>query len=72
MGQVVSLDRMVVQHILPKFIKNVPISNTFLISSFIHHITLEMDYKGLGSEGTHRQPTTGSQTIEGKLTYVTK
>jgi hypothetical protein len=65
MGQVVSLSRMVVQHILPNFIKNVPIYGTLWISSSIHHITLEMDNKGSRSGGPHKAPTRGSQTIEG-------
>jgi hypothetical protein len=66
MGQVVSLGRMVVQHILSYFIKNVPISSTLWISSSIHHIALERDYKGSGSGGTHRAQTRGSQTTEGQ------
>ena len=72
MGQVVSLGKMVVQHILPYFIKNVPIFGTLWISSSIHHISLERDYKGLGRGGPHRAPTRGSQTIEGQLGYGTK
>jgi hypothetical protein len=72
MGQVVSLVKMVVQHILPYFIKNVPISNTLWISSSIHYITLEREYKGSSSGGPHREPTKGSQTIEGQLGYDTK
>jgi hypothetical protein len=69
MGQVVSLVKMVVQHILPYFIKNVPISSTLWISSSIHYITLEREYKGSSSGGPHREPTKGSQTIEGQLGY---
>jgi hypothetical protein len=72
MGQVVALGRMTAQHILPYFIKNVPIFGTLWISPSIHHITLESDYKGLGSGGPHRTPTRGSQTIEGQLGYDTK
>jgi hypothetical protein len=49
MDQVVSLSGMVVQQILPYFIKNVPISGTSWISSSIHYITLEMEYKGSSS-----------------------
>jgi hypothetical protein len=46
MDQVVSLGGMVAQHILPFFIKNVPISGTLWISYSINHITLEREYKG--------------------------
>jgi hypothetical protein len=63
MGQVVSLDIKVVQHILPYFIKNVPISGTLWISSSIHYITLEREYKGSNNGGPHRE-SKGSQTIE--------
>jgi hypothetical protein len=45
MVQVVFLGRMVVQNILPYFIKNVSISGTLWISSSIHHITLEGEKK---------------------------
>jgi hypothetical protein len=72
MGQVVSLGRMVVQQILPYFIKSVSISDTLWISSSIHHITLERDYKGSGSGGPHRSPTRISYTIEGQLGYDAK
>ena len=72
MGQVVSLGGMVVQHILPYFIKNVPISSTLWISSSIHHITLEMEYKGSISGGPHREQAIFPQTIEGQLGYDTK
>jgi hypothetical protein len=72
MGQLVSLGIMVVQHILPYFIKNVPIFGTLWISSSIHHITLEGDYKGSRSGGPHRSSTRGSQTIEGQLGYGVK
>jgi hypothetical protein len=72
MGQVVSLGRMVVHHILPYFIKKIPISDTLWISSSICHIALERDYKGSSSGGLHRAPTRGSQTIEGQLSYGTK
>jgi hypothetical protein len=65
MGQVVSLGRMGVQHILSYFIKNVPISGTLWISSSIHFITLEREYKGLSNGGPHREPRIVSQTIEG-------
>jgi hypothetical protein len=65
MGQVVSLRRMVVQHILPYFIKKFPISGTLWISSSIHHITLGREYKGSSSGETHREPTRSPQTIEG-------
>jgi hypothetical protein len=71
MGQVVGLGRIVVEHILPYFIKNVPISSTLWISSSIHHITIERDYKGSSSGGPHREPIGCSQTIEGKLGYDT-
>jgi hypothetical protein len=67
MGQVVSFGEMVVQHILSCFIKNVPIYGTLWISSSIHCITLEREYKGLSSGGPHREPTRSSHTIEGKL-----
>jgi hypothetical protein len=72
MDQVVSLGRMVVQHILPYFIKNVPIYDTLWISSSIHHITLERDYKGSSNGVPHTEPTRGSPTIEGQLGYGTK
>jgi hypothetical protein len=72
MGQVVSLGRMVVQHILPYFIKNVLISSTLWISSSIHHISFESDCKGLGSGGPHGAPIRGSQTNEGQFGYGTK
>jgi hypothetical protein len=65
MGQVVSLGRMVVQHILPYFIKNVPIYGTLWISSSIHHITLEREYKGSSSGGLDKEPTRGSKNIQG-------
>jgi hypothetical protein len=67
MGQVVSLGRMVVQHILPYFIKNVPIYGTLWLSSSIHHITLERESEGSSSGGPHRAPTRGSPTIEDNL-----
>ena len=72
MGQMVSLSGIVVQHILPYFIKNVPISDTLWISSSIHYITLEREYKGSISGGTHREPIRVSQTIEGQLGYGIK
>jgi hypothetical protein len=72
MGQVVSLGGMVVQHILPYFIKNVPISGTLWISSSIHCITFEREYKGSINGGPHREPTSVPQTIEGQLGYGTK
>jgi hypothetical protein len=72
MGQVVGLGGMVVQHILPYFIKNVAISRTLWISSSIHHITLERDCKGSSSRGPHGEPTRGSQNIEEQLGYGTK
>jgi len=72
MGQLVSLSGMVVQHILPYFIKNVPISRNLWISSSIHHITLEIEYKGSSSGGPHREPTRGPQNIQGQLGYGTK
>jgi len=56
----VSLGRMVVQHILAYFIKNVTIYGTLWISSSIHHITLERDYKGSRIRGPHPTPTRGS------------
>jgi hypothetical protein len=58
MSQVVSLGKMVVQLILPYVIKNVPISGTLWISSYIHHTTLEREYKGLEMEdhiGNHQE-----------------
>jgi hypothetical protein len=72
MGQVVSLGGMGVQHILPYFIKNVPISGTLWISSSTHHITLERDCGDSSMGGPHRAPTIGSKNIEGKLGYDTK
>jgi hypothetical protein len=72
MGQVVFLCRMMVQNILPYFFKNFPIYGTLWISSFIHHIALEKDYKGLGSIGPHRAPKIGPKTIEGQLGYGNK
>jgi hypothetical protein len=72
MGQVVSLGRMVVQHILLYFIKKFPIYGTLWISSSIHHITLERESEGSRNGGPHRAPTSGSQTIKGKLGYNTK
>jgi hypothetical protein len=72
MGQVFSLRAMVVQHILPYFIKNFPIHVTLWISSSIHHITLEMKYKGSRSGGPHRDPTSDPKTIEGQIGYGTK
>jgi hypothetical protein len=72
MGQVVSLGGMVVHHILPYFIKNVLVSGTLWISSSIHHITLQRDYKVSSSGGPHREPTRGYQTIEEQLGYGTK
>jgi hypothetical protein len=65
MGQVVSLGGMVVQQILTYFVKNVPIYGTLWISSSIHYIILEMEYKDSRSGGKHRGPTRGFQTIEG-------
>jgi len=62
MGQMVSLGRMVVQRILPYFIKNVTIYGTLWISSSIYHITLESDYKDSSSRGPHPTPIRGSQT----------
>jgi hypothetical protein len=72
MGQVVSLGIMMVQHIIPYFIKNVPISGILWISSSMHHISLERECKGSGNGGPHREPTIGSQAIEGQLGYGTK
>jgi hypothetical protein len=72
MGQVVSLGRIVVQHILPYFIKNVPIYGTLWISSSIHYMTFETECKGSSSGGPHRVPTRGFQTIEGQFGYGTK
>jgi hypothetical protein len=72
MGKVVSLSGMVVQHILPYFIKNVPIYSTLWMSLSIHHITLEREYKGSNSGGPHREPTIGPKIVEGKLGYDTK
>jgi hypothetical protein len=72
MDQVVSLVIMLVQHILPYFIKKFSIFGTLWISSSIHHISLERDYKGSRSEGPHRAPTRGSKNIEGKIGYGTK
>jgi hypothetical protein len=72
MGQVVGLGGMVVQHILPYFIGNVPISGTLWISSSIHCITVERDYKGSSSGGPHRAPTRGSKTIEGQIGHGAK
>jgi hypothetical protein len=69
---VVSLGGMVVHHILPYCIKNVPIHATIWISYSICYITLENEYKGSSSGGTHREPTRGSQTIEGQIGYVKK
>jgi hypothetical protein len=63
---------MVVQYILPHFIKNVPISGTLWISSSIHYITLEREYKGSSNGVPHREPTRGTQTIEGQLGYGIK
>jgi hypothetical protein len=39
----VALGGMVAQHILPYFIKNVPIYGNLWISSLIHHIMLQME-----------------------------
>jgi hypothetical protein len=72
MGQVVALGRMVVQHILPYLIKNVPIYGTLWISSSIHHITFERERDGSSNGGPHKAPTRGSQTIEGQLVYNLK
>jgi hypothetical protein len=72
MGQVVALSGMGIQHILPYFIKNVPISGTLWISSSIHHITLEREYKGSSSGRPHREPTRGPKNVEGQLDYGTK
>jgi hypothetical protein len=63
---------MVLQHILPNFIKNVQIYDTLWISSSIHHITLEREYKGSSSGGPHREPTRGPKIVEGQLGYGTK
>jgi len=68
----VALDRIVVQHILPYFIKNVTIYGTLWISSSIHHIKLERDCKYSRNRGPHPTPIRGSQTIVGKLGYGTK
>jgi len=72
MGQVVALGMMVVEHILPCLIKNVPIYCTSWISSSIHHIALERVYKGSGRGGPHRTPIRGCQTTEGQFGYNTK
>jgi hypothetical protein len=72
MGQVVSFVGMVVQHILPCFIKNFPFFGTLWISSSIPYIKLEMEYKGSSSGGPYREPIRGSQTIEGQLGYDIK
>jgi hypothetical protein len=69
---VVSLGRMVVQHILPYFIKNVPSYGNLLILISNHHITLERKIKSSCSGGPHREPTRGSKNIEGQLGYNTK
>jgi hypothetical protein len=72
MGKSVSLSRMVIQHILPYFKIKVPTSGKLWISSSIHHISIKREYKGSGSGGPHREPTRGSQTIEGKFSYDRK
>jgi len=54
MDQVVDLGRMVAQHILPYFIKNVPIYGYLWLSSSIFHITLERRIKGSRTGGPHR------------------
>ena len=72
MGEVVSLGMMVVQHILPYFIKDVLIYRTLWISSSIHYITLEREYKSSSSGGPHSEIRRGSQTIEGQIGYGTK
>ena len=45
---------MVLQKILPYFIKNVPISGTLWISSSIHHIILERDYEEVEAHIWHQ------------------
>jgi hypothetical protein len=72
MCQVFSLRRMVVQHILQYFIKKIPFHVTLWISSSIHHITLEMKYKGSSSGGPHRDPTSDPKTIDAQIGYGTK
>jgi hypothetical protein len=63
---------MVIQQILPYFNKNVLISGTLWISSSIHKITLEREYKGSSSGGTHMEPTRGPKIVEGQIGYATK
>jgi len=63
---------MVVKHVLPNFLKNVPIYCTSGISSSIEHITLERDCKGSSNGKPHRVPTRCSQIVEGKLGYNIK
>jgi hypothetical protein len=72
MGQVVSLGRRVVQHILSYFIKKFPIYGTLCLSFSIHHITLERERKGSSSGGLHRSLIRGYPSIEGQLGYNTK
>jgi hypothetical protein len=72
MGQVVAFGGMVVQHIISYFIKNVHVFGTLWISSSIHYITLEREYKGSSSGGPHREPMRGSETIERQLGYGIK
>ena len=67
MDQVVSLGGMLVHHILSYLIKNVPISSTLWISSSIHHISFERDYKGSSSGGVHRESARGSQLLKENL-----
>jgi hypothetical protein len=69
MGQVDSLGKMVAQHILPYFIKNVPIYGTLCLSSSIYHIVLDKESEGSRSGGPHRAPKKGYHTIEGQLGY---
>ena len=69
MGQIVALGRMVVQQILPHFIKNVTNYGTLWVSSSIYHITLERNYKISINKGTHIKQIGGPQTIEGQLGY---
>jgi hypothetical protein len=72
MVQVVSIGRILVQHVLPYFIKNAPNYGNLWLSSSIHHSTLERESEGLRSGGPHRAPTRGSPTIEGQLGYNKK
>jgi len=66
MGQVASLSRIMIQHILPYFIKNVPIHFTLWISFLIHHITIERESEG-SSSGPHGAPNVFPQTIQLEL-----